>query len=289
MRRLTAELRRLREGLNLTSREVAKQVGISVSTVSRIENTGQGLSRDALVELLTLYKVPRAKRQGLLRLMEQLNEPGLLDRGDLRTNEDTANWIGLEQDAARICNYESLLIPGLLQTFPYAKALFDGGESRLSEQERTGRTNARIARQSLLRRRTPLDFRVVLHEAALRETVGGPEVMHGQLVHLLEAACLPGVDLRVLPFGRGAHAGLTSPFVIMDYRGLPSLVLLENKVADLYLEEKADIAAYRLYWQDIWGLAHTPDKSSALIREVARTLHTAEKGHGSGQLAQKQL
>jgi transcriptional regulator with XRE-family HTH domain len=273
MRRLTAELRRLRKEQRLTSRDVAKELGISLATVSRIETIGLGLHRDALVELLTLYKVPRAKKAGLLQMLEQLNEPGLLDRDELKTNEDTANWIGLEQDAIRIFNYQTLLIPGLLQTFPYARALFEC--HGLPEEEVASRTSARIARQALLRRRAPLAFEAILHEAALREVVGGAVVMRAQLEHLVEIGQHPGVSIRILPFGRGAHQGLTSSFVIMEYRALPSLVLLENQVADLYLEEKADINAYKLSWQAIRDLTYGPEDSAVLITDIAGTLRMA--------------
>jgi hypothetical protein len=113
--------------------------------------------------------------------------------------------------------------------------------------------------------------------------------MHGQLVHLLEVFDQHVVDLRVLPFGRGAHPGLHGAFTIADYRALPSLVLLENKVSDLYVEEKEDVAAYRLCWQEIRGLACEPEESAALIKKVAGQLRMAEKGRESDQLAEEQL
>jgi transcriptional regulator with XRE-family HTH domain len=278
MRRVMLELRRLRMESGLPGVVVAHKLGISPSTISRMENYGHGLDRDSLIELLTLYQAPRGLRTGLLRLHEKAGELGLLDHGDLLLDEGTGEWIGLEQDAVAILNYETMLVPSLLQTFPYARALCEGSDPRLSEQEVNERTNARIARQVLLRRRGPLEFKVVLHESALREWVGGSLVMRGQLVHLLETARRPGVELRVLPFGRGAHPGLTSSFTIMDYCDLPSLVLLQNKVSDLYLEAKADVNAYKLTWQVIMSLAYPPEASVALIKRIARTLRQAEKG-----------
>jgi transcriptional regulator with XRE-family HTH domain len=289
MRRVMLELRRLRIDAKIPGQTVARKLGVSASKISRMENFGQGLTRDALIELLTLYQAPRKLREGLLRLHEKADDPSLMDREELPVNVDAENWIGLEQDAATICNYENMLVPGLLQTFPYARALFDVGEPRLSEQEKADRTNAKIARQDLLRRRTPLRLQVVLHEAALREIVGGTVVMRGQLTHLLEMSRRSGVDLRVLPFGRGGHAGLSGSFVIMDYHDLPSLVLLENKVSDLYLEEKGDVDTYRLYWQDIRALAHEPEESAALIKKIARTLRLAEKGSGRDDLAEEHI
>jgi transcriptional regulator with XRE-family HTH domain len=268
MRRLTAELRRLRKEQRLTSRDVAKMLGISLATVSRIETIGLGLHRDALVELLTLYKVPRHKKTGLLQMLEQLNEPGLLDRFNLNPDDKAATWIGLEQDAKQIYSYQVMWVPGLLQTFPYARAAIESARPRISEEEVDIRTSARIARQALLRRRS-LQLHVVLHEAALHTLVGGVEIMHDQLMHLLEVIDQQIVDLRVIPFGRGAHAGLQGAFLIADYRALPSVVMLENKVSGLYLEEREDVAAYRLCWQEIRGLAYEPEESAALIRSTA--------------------
>jgi transcriptional regulator with XRE-family HTH domain len=289
MRRVLMELRRLRSEKGFSGQYVGNKLGVAASTISRTENYGQGLTRDVLVELLTVYQAPRKLKEGLLRLHETAHEAGLIGEGDLGLNEDAANWIGFEQDATTIRNYQTMLIPGLLQTFPYAQATIRDVHAGLSAEEVMERTNARIMRQALLRRQSPLDFKVVLHEAALRELVGGSEVMRGQLDHLVEVSRLPRIDLRVLPFGRGANPGMTSPFVIMDFEGVPSLVLLENMVADLYLEEKVDVAAYRLCWQGIWALAYEPEESAALIKKIARTLPLAEEGHGSDDLAEEQL
>jgi transcriptional regulator with XRE-family HTH domain len=273
LRRLTAELRRLRKEQGLTSRDVAKLLGISLATVSRIETIGLGLHRDALVELLTLYKVPRHEKAGLLQMLEQLNEPGLVSRA----GSAAATWIDLERTAQRICSYEVMYVPGLLQTFPYAATILGSRLPPLTDEEVADRTAARIERQAVLRRRS-LRFEAVVHEAALREVVGGPEIMHGQLVHLAEMISHPMVDLRVLPFGRGAHAGLGGTFSILDYRELPSVVMREGKIADLYLEERADIAVYRLYWDEIHRLAYGPEESAAFIKKIAATLSVDREG-----------
>jgi transcriptional regulator with XRE-family HTH domain len=289
MRRVLMELRRLRGEKGFSGQYVGNKLGVAASTISRTENYGQGLTRDVLVELLTVYQAPRKLKEGLLRLHETAHEAGLIGEDDLGLNEDAANWVGFEQDATTICNYQAMLVPGLLQTFPYARALFDDGEPRLSEELKVERVAGRIRRQMLLRGRRPPGLKVVLHEAALREVVGGAEVMVGQLVHLLEVSRRPGIDLRVLPFGRGGHAGLSGSFVLMDYEDLPSLVLLENKVSDLYLEEKAAVDAYRLYWQEIRALAHEPEESAALIKRIARGLRLSEEERGHVGVAEEHI
>jgi transcriptional regulator with XRE-family HTH domain len=272
MRRVCLELRRLRKESGMTASMVARKLGVVPSTVSRMENYGRGLSRDMLIEVLMTYNAPRPLRNALLRLHENADYPGILNREDLRLNKDTENWISFETEASVINNYEPMFIPGLLQTFPYARAVFEGGDPQLSEQEIEDRTNARIARQALLRRPHHPKLSVVVHEAALREVVGGPEVMHAQLVHLVEMNNRHDVSVRVLPFGVGAHPGMDGPFVIMDYQDLPSLVLLENKCSDLYLDEKADIRTYTLALQGIKAVAHPQDRSIELITEIAGRL-----------------
>lgn len=272
MRRVCLELRRLRRAADFTLEQVANRIGLATSTVSRLEAHGMGLSRDVLIELLVVYRVPKEARKALLRLYESADQPGLLDRGDLQINDDTETWAGFEGHATVIRNFQQMLVPGLLQTFPYAHAVISSFGQPLSEQEIDDRVAARIARQALLRRRYHPSLVAIVHEAALREVVGGPEVMRGQLVHLAEINKRWDISVRVLPFESGAHPGMTGPFVVMDYENLPSLVMLENLSSDLYLEEDADIEAYNLAWQGIEAAALTPVDSVELIMEIAERL-----------------
>jgi transcriptional regulator with XRE-family HTH domain len=262
-------LRRLREESGLTEGEVGARLGVSRSTVSRAETGKRGLSAEDLASMLTLYGTSRSLRKALLKLHVDADKPGLLDRGELHVHEDLEKWIGFEQDADHIYNYQPLLIPGLLQTFPYARAVIEGFGVPLPDEEIDDRVAARIARQTLLRQPNPPRLEVVLHEAALHQRVGGEEVMRDQLGFLIESSFRPAVTLRVIPRRVGAHPGMNGPFVIMEYAGLPSLVLLENKVASLYLEEPGDINAYKLAYEGLLAVALAPERSVDLISKVA--------------------
>lgn len=184
-------------------------------------------------------------------------------------HEDLFNWIGFEQDATKIRNCQPLLIPGLLQTFAYARALFEVGDPSLTEEEKNERVATRIARQALLCGEAPPRLQLVLHQAALHQKVGGVAIMRDQLSSLPEAAKRPNLCIRVIPADVGAHPGMDGPFVIMDYAGLPSLVHIENKVSSLYLEEKDDIETYRLAYTGLSAVALPPDRSADLIRRIA--------------------
>jgi transcriptional regulator with XRE-family HTH domain len=268
-RRLTMVLRRLRHEAGLTAAQVAEQVGVSTTTITRAEIGQRGITRDDLAALLAVYAAPRPLRNAMLKLHTELEKPGLLDRGELRVHPDLEKWIDFEQDAAHIRNYEPLLIPGLLQTFEYARAVIEAFGPPLPEQEIEARVAARIARQALLRKRDRPQLEVVLHEAALHQRVGGPKAMREQLGFLIESAHRPSVTLRVISGQAVAHPGMDGPFVIMDYIEMPSLVHLENKVASLYLEEKADIEAYRLAFNGLLAVALSPERSVSLIRSIA--------------------
>jgi transcriptional regulator with XRE-family HTH domain len=259
-------LRRLREQSGLSSTQVAGQVGVSPSLILRAETGTRGINRDDLSALLTVYRADRSLRTALLKLHADAQIPDLLDRGEL--HEDLQKWISFELDATRIRNYEPLLVLGLLQTFPYARAVIEAFGVPLSEQEIDDRVAARIARQSLLRREFPPGLEVILHEAALRQRVGGATVMREQIGYLIEAAARSGITVRIVPANAEAHPGMDGSFVIMDYANLPSIVHLENKVASLYLDEVADVKPYKLAYDGLMAVAHSPERSVELMGEI---------------------
>jgi hypothetical protein len=126
-----------------------------------------------------------------------------------------------------------------------------------------------MARQAVLTRASAPQFFAVLDEGALRRPIGGPGVMRRQLHHLLGAAGQPHVTLRVVPVAAGAHAGLRGPFVILEFAEEPALVYLENHGTELFLEEEADLAAYRVALGNILNAALAPAATAELIAQLA--------------------
>ncbi|GAB3433189.1 helix-turn-helix domain-containing protein [Actinophytocola sediminis] len=269
MRRLIRALKQLRTEAGLNTVTAAERLGVNPSLISRIESGQRGVRRDDLVGLMVIYQVNRKLRKALLELHDKVDEPGLVDRGELDVHDDLFQWIGFEQDATEIRSYEPLLIPGLLQTFAYAKAVIGRGVVPRTEEEIDKRVQARIARQALVRGERPPRLCVILHQAALQQKVGGVQVMRDQLNSLMEAARRPNIRVRVVPADVGAHPGMEGPFVIMDYPVLASLVHIENKVASLYLEEKADVETYKLAYRGLSEVALPPDHSMELMRRIA--------------------
>jgi hypothetical protein len=156
------------------------------------------------------------------------------------------DFISLESQASAMRTLETTVVPGLLQTPQYARAVTRAAVKDLDDRDLDALVEVRLARQDVLRADPPLVLSAVLDEAVLRREVGGPEVMARQLERLMEAARLPQVRLQVLPFSAGAHVGLTGPFVIFSFPSTSDLdvVVLDQLTSSLYLERKEDLMAY---------------------------------------------
>jgi transcriptional regulator with XRE-family HTH domain len=188
-------------------------------------------------------------------------------------------YVGLEAAASHLRQYEETLIPGLLQTREYALGLARIDRSAASEEERVRAVEVRSQRQALLTRRLPKPPRleVMLSESVLRRAVGGPPVMTGQLEHLLEAAELPNVSVRVLPFAAGPHSGaVAGSFVILDFptakggraEAEPSVAYSESLTGAIYLEKPDELRAYRDAWSSLETLALNESESKERLKKI---------------------
>ncbi|MGW2648444.1 helix-turn-helix domain-containing protein [Streptomyces sp. NPDC001393] len=249
-RKLGAELRTLRTGAGLTSGEAARLVGWHQSKVSRIETGASGVKPADVRLLLDAYEVRDGQLRELLLMLAGSEDTGDRDRwwhayrGVLPPTY--RDFISLESQASTMRTLETTVVPGLLQTPEYARAVTRAAVKDLDEEGLDALVEVRLARQDVLRADRPLRLSAVLDEAVLRREVGGPEVMARQLERLTEAARLPQVRLQVLPFGAGAHVGLTGPFVILSFPSTSDLdvVVLDQLTSSLYLERKEDLMAY---------------------------------------------
>ncbi len=267
-RQVAAELRALRERAGLSGNEVAKRMGMSPSKISRIETGNSGLQIEDVAALLGLYQVPAAKRDELLDLVRRSEERGWWTRQP-GLPQLWRSLIDFEVKATRVQNYEALVVPGLLQTAEYTRALIQGVAPTISDAELDNLVAARMARQAMLTRANAPQYFAVVDEGALRRPVGEPGVMRRQLHHLLGVAEQPHVTLRAVPTAAGAYAGLRGSFVILEFTEEPALVFLENHATGLFLEEEADLAGYRLALGTILHAALAPAATAELIAQLA--------------------
>ncbi|WP_282798032.1 helix-turn-helix transcriptional regulator [Streptomyces sp. CC224B] len=260
-RKLGAELRALRAEAGLTSGEAAALVGWHQSKVSRIETGRSGVKAADVRLLLETYQVKDPHlRELLVALAGGGDEHGRHHwwhayRGLLPPAY--RDFISLESQACRVRTLETTVVPGLLQTPEYARAVTRAALAGMPEEQVEALVQVRLARQDVLRSEPPLRLSVILDEAVLRRQVGGPEVLSGQLRRLLDAAQLPQVRLQVLPFTSGEHMGLISPFVILSFPNISDLdvVVLDHLTSSLYLERKEDLQAYTDAFNSLQGQA----------------------------------
>lgn len=271
-RKLGAELRRRRDSAGLTSEEAAQRVGWHQSKVSRIE-TGRSGARPADVRrLLDVYGVENDEvRQGL----EDLARDGA-KRGWWQSYRDMLppsymDFISLESDARAVRTLETTVIPGLLQTADYARAVTRAVLPQHGADRIDALVDVRIARQVVLGREPPLELRVVVDEAALRREMAGRDVMRGQLVRLTELAGRPNVHIQVLPFSRGAHIGVTGSFVVFEFprTGDQDVVAIDHLTSSLYLEQQEEVSAYNTAFDLLRSRALPRNESLAFVAGIA--------------------
>ena len=207
-RELGALLRKLRTDKGLTVEQAAEQLMFSMSKLSRME-TGHGApSRRDIRDLCALYDVTdEAERERMMNLAVEGRQAGWWQSYDLN---QFADYVGLEADAVSVKDYQSILMPGLLQTPDYARAVNEAVIPQPDPERLDEQTEVRLRRQDRLTQDPPLRFWVVLDEAALHRVIGGPAVMEAQLRHLVELSQLPNVILQVIPFSAGAHPAMDS-------------------------------------------------------------------------------
>ncbi|MFB8776695.1 helix-turn-helix domain-containing protein [Streptomyces broussonetiae] len=273
-RKLGAELRALRARLGLTSGEAARLVGWHQSKVSRIETGASGVKPTDVRLLLDAYGVEDPELRELLLMLAGSDEGGGRHhwwhayRGVLPPTY--RDFISLESQASAMRTLETSVVPGLLQTREYARAVTRAAVGGQPQDQLEALVEVRLARQEVLRAERPLELSAVLDEAVLRREVGGPGVMARQLERLAEAARLPQVRLQVLPFASGAHIGITGPFVIFSFSSTSDLdvVVLDHLTSSLYLERKEDLEAYTEAFNTLRFHALSPEDSLDYIAGI---------------------
>ncbi|MGI5141635.1 MULTISPECIES: helix-turn-helix domain-containing protein [unclassified Streptomyces] len=274
-RKLGAELRALRARTRLTSGEAAALVGWHQSKVSRIETGASGVKPVDVGRLLDAYGVEEPELRELLLMLAGSEDGGGRQnwwnayRGVLPPTY--RDFISLESQASGIRTLETSVVPGLLQTPEYARAVTRAAVGGLEDDKLDALVEVRLARQDVLRADPPLSLWAVLDEAVLHREVGGPEVMARQLQRLLDAARLPQVRLQVLPFAAGAHIGVTGPFVIFSFPSRSDLdvVVLDHLTSSLYLERKEDLQAYSEAFNSLRIHALSPEDTLDYIAALA--------------------
>jgi hypothetical protein len=265
------ELRRLREAAGVTIEQVAERLECSTSKISRIETGQTGVTPRDVRDIATVYGVPE---QAVEELLLMAREARLKGWWQLYGPVLTSAYVGLEQGVDAVQAYEALVVPGLLQTQDYARAMTRAGRPDFDDNEIDKRVRIRMNRHSLITQENPIDLWVVLDEAVLRRPVGGRSVMRQQLDHLVKVAGLPNVTLQVLPFSVGAHAAMDGTFSILIFRESASqnFVFASNAAGGLFLEKEEELRRYSFIFDHLRSNALPTDESARMIAGLAEEI-----------------
>lgn len=273
LRRLAGELRALRTAAGLTREDVAEQTSINAATLYRIETAKVRPQRRTLLALLDKYGVmDEPRRSTLIELSKQATQLGWLQAYESELPEEYTTYISFEAEARSVRNYESLFVPGLLQTEDYSRSVIRGVLPDISDDEVQQRVEVRLQRRVVLQKNEPIKLWVIIGEAVLHHVVGGDAVMANQLLSLAEAAKRPNITLQVLPFSVGAHPGMHGAFAIMDFPDAADsdLIYVESMAGALFLEREADVRRYASIFEYLRAGALSPADSIRMVNELAK-------------------
>ncbi|WP_026425888.1 helix-turn-helix domain-containing protein [Actinokineospora inagensis] len=272
LRRLAAELRRLRTEAGLTRDEVSDQTGINSVTLYRIETAKARPQGRTLTAMLTLYGTADDERAQLVALSKNALTQGWLQPFHAELSEEYTAYISFEAEAKSIRSYGSLFVPGLLQTEDYARAVIRGTMPKISNQEVEDRVRARMERQALLAADKPLTLWAIVDEAALHRDVGGAAAMRGQIKRLAEAAEQPNITLQVISFASGAHPGMPGSFVLLGFADPvdTDLIYIESIGGDLFLESGSDVATFTDAFDHLRAVAKSPADTTKRLTQLAK-------------------
>jgi transcriptional regulator with XRE-family HTH domain len=274
-RQLMTLLRRLRDGAGLTQDDVAGRLDWHPTKVMRIETGRTAPHPNDVRVMLGLYGVTSPEQvSALVKLAQDARQRGwwysyrdvLLNRYEF--------FIGLEAEASSIRNFELAMVPGLLQTEDYARALISGGPMELDATEVARRVEVRTTRQQALNREDRPQLWVIVDEAAIRRTVGGPAVMRGQLEALVKVADQARTTIQVVPYSAGAHPGQLGPFVILGFPepSEPEVVTMETVGGNLYVDKPEEVRLYTTAFDHLRAVALSPGDTRAMLCAAADAL-----------------
>jgi transcriptional regulator with XRE-family HTH domain len=274
-RELGALLRELRNQRGLTVEQVAAELLCSPSKVSRMETGQRGATARDIRDLCGLYGVSDPVEQArMTRLAAEGKQQGWWQSYEL---DYFATYVGLEQDATAIRQYQSTTMPGLLQTPDYVRAMADVLVPAVSPERADELVEVKQRRQARLAGEPSLPLSVVLDEAVLHRVVGGAVTMAAQLEHLIDVTKIHNVTVQVIPYSAGAHPAMDSTFTILGFaRPVASVVYVEGLVGWLYIELAQDIARYEQVFDRLRDIALNPKESIELIANVSANYRRAE-------------
>jgi transcriptional regulator with XRE-family HTH domain len=274
-RQLMAEIKRLREVAGMSQEAVAEQLDWHPTKLMRIETGRTSPHPNDIRLMMEVFGITdREQVQALVKLARDARQRGwwysyrdvLLNRYDF--------FIGLESEASSIRNFELAMVPGLLQTEDYARALISGGPMEYGPEEVERRVEVRMTRQQVLSAEDSPQLWAILDEAVIHRVVGGPDVMGAQLQRLIETGERGRTTIQVVPYGAGPHPGLAGSFVVLGFQQAsePDVVYLETVGGNVYVDRPEEVQIFATAFDHLRAAALSPSDTRAMLHAAARDL-----------------
>jgi transcriptional regulator with XRE-family HTH domain len=275
-RAIANAIKKLREDRGKLLAEVSRDVSLSTSKLSRLENAQGKPNPSDISHLIRYYQIegtPLAAR--LDRWVKDAQRPGWWTNYDEQVIGGLDAHLAYEVDAAVARVYTIPFVPVLLQTLDYSRAVYQDMEGR-SESEIRELLAVRLRRQEALRSRDglePLRLIAVTHESSLHQLVGSADIMREQLDVLAERSTDPNVTLRVLPFSAKPVFSMTCMYALFEYKdvGESDIVHIETHAGFFRVEEASQVKTYRTHHDALMRASLTEDESRNLIRRIRGT------------------
>jgi transcriptional regulator with XRE-family HTH domain len=253
-----AQLSHFRRAARITQPALAERVGLHEDTIGSIEQGRRPLKLDLAETLDELLDTKGVLAVAVSKIPEREKLPAFVQ--DLVEHEEAA---------LTFLSYENQVVPGLLQTEPYARATFDSLYPPLDEERAEVWLSGRISRQKLLERKKPrpmLNF--ILEEVVLHRPIGGPEILRAQLRHLRSCAELPFLGLQIMPTARRTHASLDGPLLLLETPDHEHLAYIEAQRISFLVDDPDEVSAYQQKYGMLRSQALTPEETKSLLDDL---------------------
>lgn len=277
-RALGAALRQAREEKKMLLRELGSAIKRDIGVISRWETGERTPKPEQVAQILTRLGVDGDRYDEIMTLAYGTNESQWVATTLPEQRQQMVAFLDWEQNASRIVEVAPLLVPGILQTGDYIRAIMTAPGSDVPTAEVASRVTSRLGRRDVLTKPNPAQLVVLLGRSALTQGIGGRQVMIEQLRHLLEMSARPNIELRIIPDDRGWHPGLEGAFTLIESSratamrngstGSASVVFVETRRSDLVLHEDGDVAAYIRAIDRIMNVALPPEVSRNFIADL---------------------
>jgi transcriptional regulator with XRE-family HTH domain len=254
MKLVGAQLAMFREFAGLTQRELAERVCVHEETIASVEQGRRPLKPDLAKALDRVLDTKKA----LHTAVENMPEIDLIPAW-------AEQYMDIEAEAIALSWFENQVLPGLLQTKSYARAVFRTRIPAFSEDEIDAQVAARLERQEILRRKTPPNLSFILSEAIVRDRLGGDAVYREMLRNLRTCADLPGVTIQIMPLGRETHAGLTGPFILLETPDHQHLAYTETQRGSQLISDPDEVSILAQKYAMLRTQALNPEETKGLL------------------------